>query len=174
MRIFSIIFMIWFLFVACQQKEETSEETQQETVSENTLLQKVDPAGTYGAGITLAEKISISEILAEPAKFEGKRVLVEGTVVDVCKKRGCWIDISGGEEFETIKVKVKDGEIVFPLSAKGNKALVEGFVEKLELTKEQTINWKAHEAEEMGIPFDSSSVTEPMIIWRIKGTGAEI
>ena len=30
------------------------------------------------------------------------------------------------KEFETIRVKVKDGEIVFPMEAKGKTALVEG------------------------------------------------
>ncbi|MCB0293569.1 MAG: DUF4920 domain-containing protein, partial [Calditrichaeota bacterium] len=67
-----------------------------------------------------------------------------------------------------------DGEIVFPLSAKGHAAVVEGQVEKVELTQKQAIGWLSHEAEERGVPFDSTTVTGPMTIWRIKGAGAEI
>ena len=44
----------------------------------------------------------------------------------------------------------------------------------LELTKDQAMRWKAHQAEEKGVEFDSSSVTGPLTIWRLKGLGAEI
>ena len=58
----------------------------------------------------------------------GKKVLVEGTVVGVCAKRGCWINLSGDKEFEQIRIKVNDGEIVFPMEVKGKTATVEGEV----------------------------------------------
>ena len=82
----------------------------------------------YGEKITLKEKTSISKILENPEAFVGKKVLVEGTVVDVCEKRGCWINLSSDKEFESIRIKVNDGEIVFPMETKGQKALVEGEV----------------------------------------------
>ncbi len=82
----------------------------------------------YGKEITLTEKTQISKILENPEAFVGKKVLVEGTVVGVCAKRGCWISLAGDKEYESIKVKVNDGEIVFPMEAKGKKALVEGEV----------------------------------------------
>ena len=85
----------------------------------------------YGKEITLEEKTKISDILKNPVEFEGKKVLVEGTVVGVCEKRGCWIKLASDEGYGTIKIKVNDGEIVFPLEAKGKKALVEGKVYSL-------------------------------------------
>ena len=87
-----------------------------------------DDVKKYGDEITLTEKTEISAILADAESFVGKKVLVEGTVVGVCEKRGCWIDLSGDKEFEKIKIKVNDGEIIFPMEAKGKKALVEGEV----------------------------------------------
>ena len=82
----------------------------------------------YGKEISLKNKTKVSDILANPSKFEGKKVLVEGTIVGVCETRGCWIELSGDKDFQKIKVKVNDGEIVFPMEAKGKKALVEGEV----------------------------------------------
>lgn len=82
----------------------------------------------YGKEITLTEKTQIADILAAPETFEGKTVLVEGTVVGVCSKRGCWIEIAGENEGESIRIKVEDGVIVFPVESKGKKALVEGEV----------------------------------------------
>jgi hypothetical protein len=95
-------------------------------------------------------------------------------VVEVCQKRGCWIEVASDRPYESVTVKVNDGEIVFPLSARGSQAVVEGFVERIELTREQAVKWKAHQAEEKGEAFDSSTVQGPLTIWRIKGVGAEI
>ena len=133
-----------------------------------------DEGKIYGKGISLKETTKISEILAKPDENVGKTFLVEGRIIDVCKKRGCWMEIASDKEFETIRVKVNDGEIVFPLSAKGKLAKVEGVLEKIELTKEQTMMWKKHQAEEQGEEFDSTCVNEGMNIYRLKGIGAVI
>ena len=68
----------------------------------------------YGKALTLKKTTKISEILAHPEKFNGKKVLVEGKIVDVCSKAGCWIKIAGEKESDVIQFKVDDGVIVFP------------------------------------------------------------
>jgi hypothetical protein len=128
----------------------------------------------YGKKLTLKEKTKISTILDKPKDFIGKKVLVEGTVVGVCEKRGCWIELASDKQYQKIKVKVKDGEIVFPLEEKGKTALVEGEVYEIKLTKEQAIEQSKHEAEEHGKEFDPSSVTGPITYYQIKGIGAVI
>jgi len=87
---------------------------------------------------------------------------------------GCWMELKSDDGDRMIKVKVKDGEIVFPVEAKGSTALVEGKVYKIELTKEKAIEHFEHVAEEKGEKFDPSSITGPMTIYQIKGLGAEI
>lgn len=84
-----------------------------------------------GKQITLKDKSSVSKILKDPAKFEGKTVLVEGKILDVCQESGCWIEVAGEKEGEKIKVKVKDGEIVFPKDSKGKTVKVQGIVEEV-------------------------------------------
>jgi len=134
-----------------------------------------------GSEITLTEKTKISDILANPENFLDKTVLVEGKVVEVCPHMGCWMDLksdlSEGESAsvnEKIKVKVKDGEIVFPVEAKGKTALVEGKVYKIELTEEEAVEYFKHIADESDKEFDPASVSGPMTIYQIKGLGAEI
>ena len=128
----------------------------------------------YGAKITLTEVTDISEILAAPEQYIDKKVLVKGMVVEVCAKRGCWMDLASDKPFEKIQIKVLDGEIVFPMSARGKEALVEGLVEALEFSKQDAISWLRHKAEEKGESFDPNSVTEGMTVYRIKAQGAEI
>jgi hypothetical protein len=126
----------------------------------------------YGEALTLTEVTPLADILASPQQYVDQRVLVEGDVVDVCDDRGCWIDIQTGES--KIQVKVEDGVIVFPMSAKGKKALVEGVVERRDLTAEQAFAAAAHRAEEKGEPFDSTAVFPATTVYRIRGAGALI
>ena len=71
-------------------------------------------AKSYGKPLTVKETSKVSDILAHPEQYQGKRVKVEGAVVDVCQMRGCWIKIAGDRDFESIQFKVDDGVIVFP------------------------------------------------------------
>lgn len=129
----------------------------------------------YGEALTLAEVTPVSAILETPDQYIGERVLVEGMVVDVCEKKGCWVDIASDREFEKIQIKVEDGVIVFPLSARGKQALVEGVVEELQLTHEEAVEQARHRAEEQQVEFDPASVPPgPQTIYRIKGIGAVI
>ncbi|MGE5664544.1 MAG: DUF4920 domain-containing protein [Deltaproteobacteria bacterium] len=89
-------------------------------------------AGTlYGGGVTVERASSISDILAEPGSYVGKTVKVTGKVVDVCAHRGCWMDLAGEASGQAIRVKVEDGVIVFPASARGRQATVQGAVEMM-------------------------------------------
>jgi hypothetical protein len=130
---------------------------------------------TYGESLTLTEITKISQILDDPEAYVGRRVLIEGPIVDVCPHRGCWINVASDRPYEQITVKVDDGVIVFPLSAKGHRATVEGVVEKLHFTKEEMLARKKHQAEQRGEPFDSTTVeVEAQTIYRIRGIGAVI
>ena len=128
----------------------------------------------YGSELTLKEKTKISVILENPEEYLDKVVLVEGEVLDVCPKMGCWMELKADTKDRKIKVKVKDGDIVFPMEAIGKNALVEGKVYKIELSQEDAVDYMEHLAEEKGEDFDPSMVTGPMTIYQIKGIGAQI
>ena len=104
----------------------------------------------YGKEISLTEKTSISTILAQPEKYVGKTVLVEGEILEVCAMAGCWMELKSDAENQKVKIKVKDGDIVFPVEAKGKYALVEGTVYQIDLTKEEAIEYYEHVAAEQG------------------------
>ncbi len=143
-------------------------------ISANIVFAVIDDKDKYGKDITLKEKTNISDILSNPEDYLDKTVLIEGEVLEVCPMAGCWIEVASSVEGEKIKVKVKDGEIVFPEEAKGKNALVEGKVYKIELTVEEAVEYYEHQAEETGDEFDPATVTEAVTIYQIKGLGAEI
>jgi hypothetical protein len=88
------------------------------TVSDDTKL---------GAGVTLAEATPIAKLLETPEAFVGKTIRVDGVATNVCEDMGCWMAIGDSATAEkTVRMKVEDGVIVIPVSAKGKKVSAEG------------------------------------------------
>jgi hypothetical protein len=137
-------------------------------------VEKVAQGKSYGKELSDSDVVPISKILAEPQAYVGKTVKVQGRILDVCKKRGCWMELASDEEFQSIRFKVEDGVIVFPLEAKGHEAIAEGVLERIELSMEQTMAMHEHVCKEEGIEFDPSKVEGPMVIYRIAGQGAVV
>jgi hypothetical protein len=88
---------------------------------------------TYGAGVSLADTTPIARVIDRPADFEGKTVRVDGTVTAVCTMMGCWMALAPPDQAKgsTLMIKVDDGVIVFPVSAKGRRATAQGVIERV-------------------------------------------
>jgi hypothetical protein len=141
----------------------------------STLPATAGDGKAYGEPLTGKDTVPIHEILGNPDPYLGEVVRVEGLVTGVCEKRGCWMSLASDEkEFEEMRIKVDDGVIVFPMEAKGRRAVAEGVLTKIEMSMEETVAYKKHHAEEHNEEFDPASVTEPLVFYQIKGTGAVI
>ena len=92
---------------------------------------------TLGKGVTLASATPIAAVAERPAEFVGKTLRVDGVATAVCTHMGCWMAVApeGPESPEreaagkTIRLKVDDGVIVFPVTAKGKRVSAEGVFE---------------------------------------------
>jgi hypothetical protein len=132
------------------------------------------PKADMSKGMKLKDYTAIADILAGPEKFEGKRVLVKGPAVAVCEKRGCWVNLKSDKDAsKALRVKVEDGEIVFPMTVMGKEVEAEGVVEKMVIPVEQLRETLKARAEAKGEKFDPATVKEPRIVWQLKGLGAK-
>ena len=85
-----------------------------------------------GAGVTLEQATPIAAIVKAPADYVGKTVRVDGVATAVCEMMGCWLAVaeSDAKDAPTVRLKVEhEGEIVFPMSAKGKKVSAQGVFE---------------------------------------------
>jgi hypothetical protein len=126
---------------------------------------------TFGKGVTLTTVTSLDQMLKQPAQFEGKTVRVEGVVTAVCSEMGCWMALGSKDApgVPTLMVKVDDGVIVFPVSAKGRKAAAQGIVQRVKADDKEG-NQAAREkalAEKTVKPASTDT-------WLIKATGAVV
>ena len=145
--------------------------------SESDLLNKKNPIGIYG-NFSSAEKIqNIVDLISNKDVFINKKVKVRGLVNEVCPMRGCWIEVVDENGIDKLRIKVTDGDIVFPLSAKGRNIEAEGQFSILTLNKQQAKNWKKHLAAEKGIEIDTSEIIlsqDDYFEYRLNTTGAKI
>ncbi|HET8548956.1 MAG TPA: DUF4920 domain-containing protein [Bryobacteraceae bacterium] len=77
-----------------------------------------------GKPLALKEPVAIEKLMAKPAVYANKPVQVKGTVTAVCQNMGCWMALTTADT--TVRIKVDDGEIVFPKDAIGKVATAEG------------------------------------------------
>jgi len=127
-----------------------------------------------GAKLTLKKTTKISEILKNPNKFINKKVLVKGTVTSLCSRRGCWMEIVGTEVGERIRIKVRDGVIVFPMSAKGKDAYVEGTVFSINVRNRNHKKPACGQEHKEGSGCEQKVAANIKTIYQIQGIGAII
>lgn len=128
-----------------------------------------------GKPLTLGQPTSIQQILNSPADYASKTVQVKGKITEVCQMMGCWMAlVDPNDATKSIRVQVKDGDIVFPKDSAGKIAIAEGTLIKQELTRGQVIAKAKHEAEEQGRKFDPRKVKQGATYYEIQGTGAVI
>ncbi len=128
----------------------------------------------FGKPLTLTEPTPVAQIESQPEKYVGKTVQVRGRISEVCQMMGCWMSIVDPVGERSIRIKVNDGEMVFPKSAAGKLAIAEGKLIKLELTRQEAVERARHEAEEQGRKFDPKAIKTGATIYLLQGAGAVI
>lgn len=127
-----------------------------------------------GQPLTLAKPASIGELMASPDAHAGKVVQVKGKVTEVCQMAGCWMALSDPSTGKSIRIKVNDGDLVFPQEAVGHQAIAEGTLTKTELTREQALARAKHEAAERKQAFHPERIKGPQVYYQIAGIGAVV
>jgi hypothetical protein len=118
-----------------------------------------------GAGVTLVQATPITAVIAKPADYVGKTIRIDGVATAVCTAMGCWMAVApeADPSGQTVRLKVEDGAIVFPVSAKGKNVSAEGVFEAV---------GDAHAREAAG--EHAKQDTKASTSYQIKATGALI
>ena len=104
----------------------------------------------YGDAFTVKESLAAADLLANPSSFDGKTVLVEGRVADVCAKMGCWMVVA--HEGQTMRVRMKDHAFFVDKQGKGNDCRIEGVVVALEVDPKTVAHFESESRETDKMP----------------------
>ena len=112
--------------------------------------------------------VTVAQVLATPASYLQQPFTVQGKIDAVCQKKGCWMQFATGADEPTFRLKVKDGDMEFPVSAKGKTAYAYGSLKAKPMTLEQTKTYLKHRAEEQGEAFDAAKVTSAVTLYQFE------
>ncbi len=117
----------------------------------------------FGDAFSVEESVKAVELLADPGSFSEAPILVEGTVVDVCQKAGCWMVLSDGSK--QIRVTMKDHGFSVAKDGTGSWARVQGTLKPIDLDPERVEHLEG-ESERPDVMPEKTGQT-----WEIVATG---
>ena len=120
------------------------------------------------------DTVKISQVLEHPNKYLGKVIQVQGIVMDVCPMRGCWMKIKSDRKKENLFIKVRDGEMVFPMSARGKHTVIKGKLVKKVMPLKDVMEIEKARAKKAGKTFDPKSVKGPRTSYMFQPLGVVI
>ncbi len=152
-------FVVLFVFTLNINSQHDSDKVVAKELADGTL---------YGADITAGSSvIKVEDIFADLKGYEGKTVVVEGAMSELCRSGGCWTIITDGKNYIRALTLHK---FIMPkdMDITNKRAVIEGEFATKEITEEQA----KHFAEESG--KDPNAITGPQTMYRIKATGIKI
>ena len=105
----------------------------------------------YGNEFTLTDApIPATELLADPSQFDGKKIMVEGRVADVCQKAGCWLVLAEGDK--SIRVRTKAHKFLVAKDTTGYTARIEGEVRSHKIDPKRVAHYEGESVNKEIIP----------------------
>lgn len=123
---------------------------------------------TFGQPVTLAQPIPLAEAMKNDASGKTQEVRVDGKVLKVCKKKGCWLVLSEGEK--QVRVTFKDYAFFVPKDSADRRARVQGTL------KEEVLSVKdaRHYLKDEGASKEEiAKVKAPVKSWSFVASGVE-
>jgi homoserine trans-succinylase len=122
----------------------------------------------YGAEIQSKTPLSLPAAIKQLDTKPSAEVLIESKVDKVCVVKGCWMALTNKDVKDEVRVTFKDYGFFVPSSIIGKTVLVEGTLEKVVMSLEDT----KHYVKDAG--GDPSTVTTPRTEYRIVANGVQV
>ena len=105
----------------------------------------------YGNEFTLKDTpIASSTFLADPGKYDGQTIMVEGPIADVCQKAGCWLVLAEGDK--SIRVRTKAHRFLVAKDSTGQTARIEGLVKSTKVDAQRVAHYESESVNKEIIP----------------------
>ncbi len=122
-----------------------------------TFAQSVYKGQKFGTDVKPGEVKSVAKIETAMGENKTAEMKIEGKVVDVCKKKGCWITLETADG-NGMRVTFKDYAFFMPMDIVGKSVVLDG------IAKKQTISAETlrHYAEDAHKPAEEiAKITNP-------------
>lgn len=148
MKTYLALIAVVVFAASCGDSKEMTGNSSSNELGKNYGPVKVSPKKAVGVDKVL----EVNEKMMEPTDYT-----FEGTIVEVCSKAGCWVNVDAGNG-ETFMVRFKDHFTIPPDTKPGTKAFFHGTA----FNDTVSVEWLQHFAEDAGKPQEEiDKITEP-------------
>lgn len=124
----------------------------------------------FGDTITQEGAIPSNELLTKLKGKDSLQVKIEGTIEEVCQKKGCWMNVKLSDE-QSMRIRFKDYGFFVPKDASGKTAIFDGFAYNDTIP----VNELKHYAEDEGKSKEEiEKITKPEISISFEARGVII
>lgn len=158
-----LILITVIFFISCQKNRINDSQISNKEISYASFGDSISTEGV----ISKSELFSIYENLKENDSI---KVKFESSIIDVCQKKGCWMNMDLNGTNKTF-VRFKDYGFFMPLNASDSDAIVEGyaFIEKI------SVDELKHYAKDAGKSQEAiDSIVSPKITYAFTANGVLI
>lgn len=128
------------------------------------------PGNTYGAEVNEKGAIAIAQLPAKLAKKDSISTKIVATVIDVCPKKGCWMNLRINDS-TTAFVKMKDYAFFVPMDMVGKTIVLDGEA----FIKTTSVKELQHYAEDAKKPqAEIDAITQPKKEIRFLAKGIKV
>ena len=132
-----------------------------------TSIPLIASAEQYGAPIAGKTPLTLQSAIEQLDTKPKADVVIQSKVEAVCVVKGCWMALTDNSAGD-VRVTFKDYGFFVPSSIIGKTVLVEGTLEKVQMTLDET----RHYVKDAG--GDPAKVTQPRTEYRIVASGVEV
>ena len=159
MKYIIYLLSICFFVISCQNNPAKEEH---ETISESTTQIFGD------SNISKEGAIDGNTLLAALDSLDSLDMSLTATVLSVCQKKGCWMDVQLNDSTEML-VRFKDYGFFVPMDCAGKTATIKGSAKKVT----HSVEWLQHKAEDAGkSPEEIALITEAEVAYSIPAATA--
>lgn len=155
-----LILLLLFSLYSCKQKVQPAQSPIQ---VDSTVYQG------YGAALDTKSVLPISDLATSFSTMKKTDTLftkVQGTIKEVCTKKGCWMTLDLGDD-KDLMVRFKDYGFFMPLDAKGD-VIINGFATISEISVEDL----KHYAEDAAASaLEIEAIVTPKLIYSFEADG---
>jgi hypothetical protein len=116
-----------------------------------------DKGATFGSVVTVEGAVPLAGIASVIENKESANVKVTAKVIDVCPKKGCWMQLEMPDQSKVF-VKMKDYGFFVPLAIKGKTVVIDGEAKSI-VTSVDELKHYAEDAKKS--KEEIAAITEP-------------
>ncbi|MBB2150952.1 DUF4920 domain-containing protein [Pedobacter gandavensis] len=125
------------------------------------------PGKSFGTGVTTGNLLPVSKIDAAMGDQKTAEMKITGEVVEVCKKKGCWMTLKTPTG-EAMRITFKDYGFFMPMDIVGKKVALDGIAKKQTISVE-TLRHYAEDAHKSAAEVAKITAPKKELAFEAKG-----